>query len=76
MLQRYETSMRAPYRPLSLSPIASRNQRCSVKIQTAKPATMTQAAQGAPLIHWLAPKITNSRPMAVITGWREGAGTK
>ncbi len=68
MLQRYDTSMRSPYRPPSLSLIAWRNHCCSVKPHSTKPAIRQYMPQPWPLIHWPAPKITNSRPVAVNTG--------
>ncbi len=76
MLQRNDTSMRWPYMPPSLSEIAWRNHCWMTNTQTANPVSTTQAPQGAPLIHWLAPKMISSRPNAVAAGWREGAGTK
>ena len=55
MLQRNETSMRSEYRPLSLSWMASLNQRYITPSHTTRPASSTQAAQPAPLTHWPAP---------------------
>jgi hypothetical protein len=68
MLQRNDRSTLWPYKPFSLSPMASRNQTNSVPSQITMPASKDQAPQPWPLTHWPAPKITNNRPVAAITG--------
>ncbi len=76
MLQRYDTSTRSEYRPLSLSAMASLNHTNSVDSQMARPSSTDHLPHSAPLTHWPAPKITKNRPSAAIAGWRDGAGTK
>src|SRR6478752_1200127 len=76
MLQRKDRSILRPYRPPSLSAMDSLNQRNSVTSHHTMPKASDHMPQLAPLIHWLAPRMTKNRPIDAITGWLDGAGTK
>ena len=76
MLQRKDTSTRSEYRPLWLSPMASPNHLYSVPSQMHTPSNRLHLPQSAPLTHWPAPSTTKNRPMDVVTGRDDGAGTK
>ncbi len=76
MLQRNERSILRPYMPVSLSCTASRNHWNSTNSQKTMPKATAYAPHCTPLTHWPAPRITKKRPMAAMTGWREGPGTK
>ena len=75
MLQRYDRSMRRPYRPPSLSRAASRIHWNSTNSHHASPKASEYAPQPWPLIHMVAPRMTKNRPPAAMMGWRESAGT-
>jgi hypothetical protein len=76
MLQRKDTSMRSPYRPPSLSLMAWPNHWRMVKAHSSRPNSSAHLAASVPLIQKPAPMITKNRPVAAITGKREGAGMK
>src|SRR5262245_6964489 len=76
MLQRKERSILRPYRPDSLSWIASPNQPNRTQNVHSRPNRSENLPQPAPLIQLAAPKMTKNRPKAPIAGWREGCGTK
>src|SRR5690554_589790 len=76
MLQRNEVSILRPYRPDSLSPMASLNHWNSTVSQNSRPKASDHLPHCAPLTHWLAPRITKNRPKAASAGWRDNPGTK
>src|SRR6218665_191784 len=74
MLQRYDSSILCPYRPDSLSRMASPNHWYSTNSQPSRPATRQYLPQSWPLIHWLAPRMAKNRPAAGSPGGGEWAG--
>ena len=76
MLQRYDTSTRLPYMPPSDSEIASPNQCHSTNNTNSRPMNVPTGPKLWPFTHDASEASMISKPLAAITGCRDGCGTK